>query len=263
MEYRTERTQGLRSGPAAADVLPAAGVLPAGTENVEESLRTDGACLLSSAGVRLRTRTEPGDWEAFARHWDELAADEYAAQRGTRRLRRYGAFSYDAATGTMSPQPHTEFVQPENSNPLYVGVERTFEPLTGAFTADPVLHAVLGLLGRAAASLDGARTWVAKVHPFRVVASTGGAGEPTPEGMHRDGVTLVSSLLVDRRNAGGGESTVTTPDGRPLIVTTLDEPGTLLLGDDRCTLHGVSPVRPREPAQPARRDVLVATFAPY
>lgn len=231
-------------------------------ENVANSLRTDGTCLLSPAGVRLRTGTEPADWEAFARHWDSLTADEYAARRGTRRLRRYGAFSYDAVTGAMSPQPHTEFVQPEDSNPLYVGVERTFEPLTGAFTADPVLHAVLGLLGRAAASLDGARTWVAKVHPFRVVASRGGGGEPTPEGMHRDGVTLVSSLLVDRRNASGGESTVTTADGRPLMVTTLEERGTLLLGDDRGTLHGVSPVTPRDPAHPARRDVLVSTFAP-
>jgi hypothetical protein len=80
--------------------------------------------------------------------------------------------------------------------------------------------------------------------------------------MHRDGVTLVTSLLIQRRNAVGGESSVVDIDGNPLMTTTLAEPGTLLLGDDRRTLHGVSPIRPVDPAQPAQRDVLVITFAP-
>jgi hypothetical protein len=80
--------------------------------------------------------------------------------------------------------------------------------------------------------------------------------------MHRDGVTLVTSLLVGRRNAVGGESTVTDMAGRQLLKTTLQEPGTLLFGDDRRTLHGVSAIRPRDPSQSAQRDVLVVTFAP-
>ena len=80
--------------------------------------------------------------------------------------------------------------------------------------------------------------------------------------MHRDGVTLVTSLLIGRRNALAGESTVTDMAGRPVLATTLEEPGTLLVGDDRRTLHGVSPIRPRDSSQPAQRDVLVVTFAP-
>ena len=100
------------------------------------------------------------------------------------------------------------------------------------------------------------------MHPFRVLASTDGEGWPTPEGPHRDGVTLVTSLLVGRRNATGGESSAFDLDGRRLLTTTLTEPGTLLLGDDRRTLHNVSPIRPVDPAEPAQRDVLVITFAP-
>ena len=84
---------------------------------------------------------------------------------------------------------------------------------------------------------------------------------PTPEGLHRDGVTLVSSLLIGRRNAFGGESTVCDLDGRQLLATTLAEPGTLMLGDDRRTLHAVSPIRPIDGSGPAQRDVLVITFA--
>ena len=98
--------------------------------------------------------------------------------------------------------------------------------------------------------------------PFRVLASARDEGQPTPEGLHRDGVTLVTSVLIRRHNAVGGESTVADMNRRRLLSATLSEPGTLLLGDDRSTLHGVSPIRPVDPAQPAIRDVLVITFAP-
>ncbi|MFF8842166.1 2OG-Fe dioxygenase family protein [Streptomyces sp. NPDC015127] len=200
------------------------------------------------------------DWAAFAAHWDDLVEDPYAAQRGTRRLRRYGHFALEPATGGIRLLPHETFVQPEHTNPLYDAVDRHFEPLTGAFTDDPVLRAVLGLLGHLAGALDGTARWSVKVHPFRVIATAGGVAEPTPEGRHRDGVTLVSSLLVARDNVSGGESTVVTPEGRQLLSTTLRDPGSLLLNDDRCTLHGVSAVRPVDPARPAHRDVLVTTF---
>jgi hypothetical protein len=134
--------------------------------------------------------------------------------------------------------------------------------LTNAFLNDPLLHRILKLLGRITTALDDAPEWSAKVTPFRVLASADDAGQPTPEGLHRDGVTLVTSLLIARRNALGGQSLVVDLSGRRLLATTLREPGTVLLGDDRRTLHGVSPIRPRDPARPAQRDVLVITFAP-
>jgi hypothetical protein len=125
-----------------------------------------------------------------------------------------------------------------------------------------LLRRLLKLLCRVATALDDVVEWSAKVSPFRVVASADDGGEPTPEGLHRDGVTLVTSLLVWRHNAIGGQSSVVDTGGHQLLTTTLTEPGTLLLGDDRRTLHGVSPIRPLDPAEPARRDVLVITFAP-
>jgi hypothetical protein len=97
------------------------------------------------------------------------------------------------------------------------------------------------------------------VYPFRTRSSDG--GHPEPEGLHRDGVTLFSTLLIGRRNAVGGESSVCDSDGRRLLTTTLAEPGTLLLCDDRRTLHRVSPIRPISDSRPAQRDVLVITFA--
>ncbi|MGH3542052.1 MAG: 2OG-Fe dioxygenase family protein, partial [Mycobacterium sp.] len=37
--------------------------------------------------------------------------------------------------------------------------------------------------------------------------------------------------------------------------------GSLLMGDDRRTVHGVSPIRTLDGSAPALRDVLVITFA--
>jgi hypothetical protein len=233
----------------AADPVAAAGRLVA----------TTGVAVLPSFDVTRSLEVGREEWTRFARHWRHLAPDPYAAELGVRRERRYGQYSF--RDGVLAPMPRRAFVQPQDSNPLYVGKERNLEPLTDAFAADPLLHKVIRLLARVADALDDVVDWNVKVHPFRIRCSADDDGSPTPEGLHRDGVTLVSSLLIGRRNAIGGESTVCDPAGRPLLATTLTEPGTLLLGDDRRTLHGVSPIRPIDGSGPAQRDVLVITFA--
>jgi hypothetical protein len=225
------------------------------------NLRATGAHLVSAPDLSHHLGVDAGAWTRFGAHWDDLVPDGYAAELGTRRMRRYGHFGYRAADGRVERLAHGAFVQPEDSNPLYVDRDRHFEPLTEQFAADTLLGAVIGVLGGVATALADMPDWNVKVTPFRVVATGDGAGDPTPEGMHRDGVTLVTSLLIARRNAAGGESTVTTADGAPLLTTTLADPGTLLLGDDRRTLHGVSPIRPAAAGVPAHRDVLVVTFA--
>jgi hypothetical protein len=227
-----------------------------------QQLRTVGAHLLRPAELNQLLGIDRDRWRRFGAHWDELAPDPYAAELGTQRLRRYGHFRFDPTNGTATAVPDNVFVQPENSNPLYIGRERRFEPLTDTFAEDPLLQDILRLLGRFATVLDDVAQWSAKVTPFRVLASADDAGQPTPEGLHRDGVTLVTSLLIARDNAVGGESSVYDLNDRCLLKTTLSEPGTLLIGDDRCTLHGVSPIRPVDATRPARRDVLVITFAP-
>jgi hypothetical protein len=229
----------------------------------QHPLATDGIYLMTPAELNSRLGVAPEAWRKFGRHWDELGADPYAAELGTRRLRRYGHLLFTPANGTIEPMPHDTFVQPDDSNPLYVGRDRRFEPLTDAFTEEPLLQHYLRLLSLMATMLDDLAHWSVKVTPFRVLAWTDGGGEPTPEGLHRDGVTLVTSLLIGRDNADGGESSVVDMDGRQRLTVTLQEPGTLLMSDDRRSLHGVSPICPRDLSLPARRDVLVVTFAPW
>lgn len=217
-----------------------------------------GAHLLEPAEVFAALRVDDQSWPRFAAHWDALRPDPYAAQLGTTRLRRYGHFTLDR-DGTLAAAPVQGFIQPEDSNHLYIGRSRHFAPLTQAFTYEPVLGRLVRMLGCLATALERPQRWSVKVHPFRVIAS-GADGSPTPEGMHRDGVTMVSSLLIRRRNAVGGQSAVIEADGRPVLSTTLAQPGTLLVGDDRRTRHGVTPIRPAVLDGPAVRDVLVITL---
>lgn len=225
-------------------------------------LASTGVALVSSTDLRTCLGIGDAAWRRFAAHWDRLAPDRYAAQLGTHRLRRYGHFYFRAADEHAERLPHAAFVQPDESNPLYVETDRHFQPLTDTFVDDPVLRRLLPAIGRIAHALDGTAHWSVKVTPFRVLASAGDTAQPTPEGLHRDGVTMVATLLIARTNAVGGESSVVDLAGRRLLATTLREPGTLLVGDDRHTMHAVSPLRPADPAERARRDVLVITFAP-
>lgn len=223
-------------------------------------LTSVGVVAISPADLSSSLGVAADVWAQFSSHWEELAPDCYAAELSLQRLRRYGLYSF--VDGVATPMPNDVFIQPQDSNPLYIDRDRHFEPLTDAFANDPLLTKLLTLLGRFADALDDVPAWVVKVHPFRVIASGDGEGQPTPEGLHRDGVTLVTSLLIRRSNALGGESSVFDLTGRHLLTTALAESGTLLVGDDRNSVHGVAPIRPADPAEPALRDVLVITFAP-
>lgn len=243
----------------------AAGGTEAGTDPIDAARRAlASVCtfLMPAADLWRSIGADTDTWGRFSAHWEELVPDPYAEEQGVHRLRRYGQFRYRVADGALEPTAHREFVQPDDSNVLYLGRDRHFEPMTAAFLEDPLFERTTQLVGRIAPVLDEAPEWTVWVHPFRVVASADNEGRPTPEGLHRDGVTLVSSLLISVDNAVGGESSVFGPEGDRLVTTTLREPGTFLLGDDRCTWHGVSPIRPADRGKPARRDVLVVTFTP-
>lgn len=242
---------GQRGERAVADVDP--------IDDARTALASTGAYLMPAAVLWQRLQADRAQWARFAAHWEDLRPDKYAVGSGTRRMRRYGQFVL-ARDGARRLLPHAAFRQPTDTNRLFPVASRDFDPLTDAFVADPVLDALLPLLSEIAAGIEDAPRWSTHVHPFRVVGSTDSRGDATPEGRHQDGVTLVSSLLVARRNAAGGQSSVFDPDGKEVLATTLSEPGTLLVGDDRRTWHSVSPIRPVDVDGPAYRDVLVVTL---
>jgi hypothetical protein len=109
-------------------------------------------------------------------------------------------------------------------------------------------------------NLAGAVSWHIEAHQFRIEAGPDVVGQPTPEGMHRDGVDYVLVLLVRRQNIAQGTTTIHDNDRRLLGSFTLSEALDSALVDDRRVFHGVTPVVPVDASLPAFRDVLVLTY---
>jgi hypothetical protein len=105
-----------------------------------------------------------------------------------------------------------------------------------------------------------ARAGHVEVHQFRIEAGPGADGQPTPEGLHRDGVDYVLVLLIQRRNIASGTTAIHGLQGQQLGGFTLTDPLDAALLDDTRVCHGVTPVQALDPALPASRDVLVVTL---
>jgi hypothetical protein len=231
-------------------------------EPLGEAIRRDGYAFRDGGAMRplLEAAGSLADWPAFERSWDDLPLDEYMADRGRYRRRRHAVYAADVS-GAIRRAPHQPHYQSLDYNPLNGGIERWFAPVLPAVGEGPSLATILdfcrGLFGGLAPD---ARRWRIEVHQFRIEAGPGEAGQPTPEGLHRDGVDYVLVLLVRRRNIASGTTSIHDLERRELGSFTLTHPFDAALVDDRRVYHGVTPVEPLDPGAPAYRDVLVVTF---
>ena len=224
-------------------------------------LAETGHVLLRGEVVRaLLAATGPlGDWPGFADSWQRLELDRYMADGGRYRRRRHAVYAVSA--DGIQPQPHQPHWQGLDYNPLNGGIERWFEPLETASAGSDSLRTVLRFCADVFSALaPEVPAWKVEVHQFRIEAAAGEPGQPTPEGIHRDGVDYVLVLLVRRHNIASGTTTIHTPAGDDLGSFTLTQPFDATLVDDHRVYHGVTPVEPIDPQQPAFRDVLVVTF---
>jgi hypothetical protein len=234
--------------------------LPAAT--LLNEVKLDGFAFVAGDHVRslLASIRELSDWADFAQSWNDLEPDPYLAAKGRFRRRRHATFSA-TSHGPVTPEPHQPHFQALQYNALQGDMQRWFEPVTASVVAGDTLRTILQFCHDFFGALAPEVTrWHVEVHQFRIEATVGTAGEPTPEGSHRDGVDYVLVLLVDRHNIASGTTTIHSPDGRLLGDFTLTHPLDAALIHDPSVFHGVTPVTPLVADEPACRDVLVVTF---
>ncbi len=199
------------------------------------------------------------DWDAFAASWNRLELDTYMADGGRYRRRRHAVYAA-APGGAILRQPHQPHYQTLDYNKLNGGIARDFQPIEEGVAAGPSMTAILAFCRDLFEHLSDIRAWHIELHQFRIEAGPGQAGQPTPEGKHRDGVDYVLVLLIDRQNIASGVTTIHDLQRTLLGSFTLTEKLDAALVYDRRVYHGVTPVEPLDPAAPAHRDVLVVTF---
>ena len=202
------------------------------------------------------------EWGAFAESWNDLGMDTYMADGGRYRRRRHAAFSVNSAG--INRKPHQPHYQSRDYNALNGGLARWFDPVVPAVAESAAMRAILRVcfdIFNAATPADTRpAAWHVETHQFRIEAQPGELGQPTPEGLHRDGVDWVLVMLVRRENVASGITSIHDLQRRKLGSFTLETPMEAALVDDGRVYHGVTAIAPLVAGEPAYRDVLVATF---
>src|ERR1700674_572551 len=236
----------------------------ASTEALSRQVAADDFCFVPAERLRACLEAQAGDalndWSQFQSSWNDMPRDAYMADGGIYRRRRHATLSALASSRHASLEPHQQHYQSRNYNVLNGGIARYYEPIPQNIVLGPTMSSILSLCCDVFGQLLSDTAWHIELHQFRIEANTAEQGRPTPEGNHRDGVTFVLVMLVQRTNVASGTTTIYDLRERALASFTLAQPfDAAIVNDERC-LHGVTPVVQLDPGRTAYRDVLVVTF---
>ena len=227
-------------------------------------LRHPGFCFVAADQMQSALSAAACDsFPAFAQSWNNLELDHYMADAGRYRKRRHGVFLLDSSAEQpsirpLAPQPHYQSLE---YNALNGGIARYFAQIEPAQRDSPVFEELLTLFARLVKPLcNDVKNWRAEAHQFRIEPTPEYLGQPTPEGMHRDGVDFVLVLMIARENIEAGTTSVHIAGGLEVGNFTLKLPFEAVWLDDNRLFHGVTAVHPKNPDLPAYRDVLVLTL---
>jgi hypothetical protein len=244
----------------------AAGATSSALTALGEQIRRDGFAFVPAAQMQalLAASGQPSawndDWQHFASSWNTLVLDTYLPEGHRYRLRRHATLSMRAGQTRARIEPHQSHYQSLDYNPLAGGIQRWFEPMGRDVLEGASMQRILAFCRELFDAFKPDAEWHIECHQFRIEARRDAPGQPTPEGVHHDGVDYVLVLLIGRTNIASGTTTMHDLVGHQLGSFTLSAPLDAALVDDVRVKHGVTPVEPVDPDKPAHRDVLVVTF---
>ena len=203
----------------------------------------------------------PEDWATLAESWDRLAVDRYMKSGDTYRQRRFCKYAVDASRATVVELDDFGFYQSRAINSYAGGQRREFAPVEPDIRKNRIVREIIQTCLHAILDCDPdlPKKWNVFVHQIRINCSRSAVGQPTPEGLHRDGHDFISMHLIDRVGVEGGTSRICSIDGRPLMTVTLRHRMDGFLVDDRALLHGVSQITPST-ADAGHRDMLIIDY---
>lgn len=231
--------------------------------DIPKDLKTQGYSLLQ--GLKITDsqwtniiHTMPQAYKEFHQSWDDLPADNFLSDGGHYRFRRYSVFNW-IMNDELILLPHEPHYQSTYRNDMNGGIHREFEPFKSSTIENPVLKSFIQLIAPKF-SFNNEKSWRVQAHQFRIVANAEEAGNPSPEGIHRDGADFILIMVLKRENITGGVNHIYDDAKRLLFGSVLTEAGDAMLIDDQRVWHGVSEIYPIDVDKPAYRDVLVLTF---
>lgn len=202
-------------------------------------------------------------WEALREEYPELPVDEFLPGGARYRFRRYDRFHFLPSTGELRLLPHEDYFQSKDINHVTGGIVRRFAPLTEAAVNNPFLKALITFDFDQFPLEDEAmreQVWQVDVHQIYVKSQPGENGQPTPEGVHRDGAEFVTVHLAALHNAAGGLVSVYDDDKNLLESFRLEQILDSYLFNDAILWHGVTPIQSVDGVNAAERGILTFDY---
>jgi hypothetical protein len=184
--------------------------------------------------------------------FERLPLDPYI--NGRFRRRRFSHFLGDSEH--LRRLDHTYFLQSRSVNYLAGGIRREFQELEEGLLALPAFRTIVATFIDYLA-IDATRREFG-VHQIRILCSSEFAGDPAPEGIHKDGFDYVGIFCVERHDIVGANTLLYREKDGPPIFTKALQPGDVVFTNDREVFHYTDPVHPSQ-AHPGHRDVFVIT----
>lgn len=201
-----------------------------------------------------------GMWPAFAASWDGLEADGFMADGGKYRSRRFSEFEYNVEASELRALPHRPFYQSKDLNKLNGGSDRHFAPITPFIAYHPIVIDMVKKYKHLFKEMTGVNMWHYYLHQVRITATKEMVGQPSPEGIHKDGVTFSTLFCVGRVGASGAANVIYDNEKTPLTQVILRHRGDCILMKDDSVYHYVTPMTVGEGSEIARRDMLFIEF---
>lgn len=199
-----------------------------------------------SADDLMLTPEMQSAWQQLQAEYPAMPLDAFLPNGGKYRFRRYDRFYFHPLNSELRLLPHETYFQDTSINHVTGGIVRDFAPLTPTIAQNPFLHELIRF-DFAQFPVDAAMrngTWQVDVHLIRVVARAGESGQPTPEGVHRDGASFVTVHLAELENVGGGQVSIYDDNREFLEAFTLKQVMDAYLFRDEVLWHGVTPIYP-------------------
>jgi len=200
------------------------------------------------------------DFHNFKKLWNNLSQDNYMADGGKYRYRRYSVIicldNFELVF--LPPEPHFQKIIYNNLNG---DVYRYYEPFEESGLRSNFLKSAIITSCKIFNQIRGKKlNWRVECHQFRITPLPNEQGFPTPEGKHRDGREFVLIMLIDRKNIRGGVTRIYNNDNLLIKKLTMKRSQECIFLDDNNVLHEVSPIRYLKKGQIGYRDVIVLTF---
>jgi hypothetical protein len=201
-------------------------------------------------------------WDTLRAEYPDLPVDEHLPDGGRYRFRRWGRVWFLPKTDELIPMPHTDYFQSKDYNRVTGGIVRRFAPLKPEMFDNLFLQALIRFNMNNFPTSERAKSeaWQVDIHMIRVIAGEGIHGQPTPEGIHRDGAAFVTVHLAELENAGGGDVTLYDNAACPIVSFRLNRPLDSYFFDDSEVLHGVTPIYPEDSTAGAVRSILTFDY---